>query len=452
MTVNMTNCPTPRRKGYRSRDEVPTADPYQCECGRWHARARRARGDGALYKTRNGRWVGRVELPAAADGTRRVKKVTSKNRNIVIAKLKTLRADAHAGRITASNRITAAQWLTRWLTEIHHDKIRPATYVNYEVVIRKHIIPAIGTRRLDQLTPTHIRHMHTTIGSTRNAQLAHTIVARALRDAEREGLINRNIAELVDKPSHVAAERAPLSAEQAKHLLRNAIETNDPFATRWAAALLLGARQGELLGLQWNRVDLNTGVADLSWQLQQLPRTHGCGQRRDDKTWPCGHKNSIACPNTKFELPRAFEYQMLDEPLALTRPKTKKSIRTVPIPAPLWALLQHHPVGDRNPHNLVWHRGDGRPIDRYADYQAWREALKIAGLPPVPLHVARHTTATLLLQAGVGEDIRMAILGHAGVAVHRGYAHVDLSTARNAMAGALNALLPPHNSSPLPPP
>jgi integrase len=426
-------------KSYASEADAP-AKAYLCACGSWHLKPRRPRGDGALYKNAEGLWVARVELPRAADGSRRWRKVSSKDRNVAIRKLKKLRADVDAGRIVATGSTTVEKWLDHWIENIHRRKIRPGTYASYERIIRLHIKPHIGQRRLDQLTAAHVRQMHDAIESSRNAQIAHDVLTRALTDAEREGMIGRNVATLVDKPGHVAAEREPLTADQAKQLLRSAIAVRDPLATRWAAALLLGARQAELLGLQWSRVDLTTGVVDFAWQLQSITPEHGCGDRHGDGTWPCGFKRAVSCPGRKWELPRGLAHQQLDGTLFLTPPKTKKGTRIVPIPAPLWAMLEQLNRGGDNPHDLVWHNPDGSPIDRYSDYDAWQAALATAGLPAAPLHVARHTTASLLLTAGVPEDVRMAILGHAGAQVQRAYAHVDQTVARKAMA-ALDQLL-----------
>ena len=66
----MTKCPTPRLKSYDAEADVP-AKAYLCACGSWHAKPRRPRGEGELFKTADGRWAARVELPRAADGTRR---------------------------------------------------------------------------------------------------------------------------------------------------------------------------------------------------------------------------------------------------------------------------------------------------------------------------------------------------------------------------------------------
>lgn len=394
---------------------------------------RRTSGDGSLYKRKDGMWIGSVELPSL-DGRRRRKTVSSPDRNTAIEKLRKLRRDVEEGKVAVTGKTTVAQWLDRWMTDIHGPTIRPTTKVSYQACIRLYINPAIGAKRLEKLTPQDIRDMHKHAAKTsqRAAQKSHVIIQRALRDAVNEGMVFRNVAEVVHKPRAVAKQREPLTADQAKHLLRTSIDNNDPWATRWAAALLLGARQGELLGLQWARVDLERGLIDLSWQAQQLQQSHGCGAPVDGK-YPCGRVRVGYCPQRHWDLPPGFEYQILHRSIALTRPKTKAGFRLVPLPDPLWEMLRRHDYGQVNPHDLVWHHDDGRPVGPREDYGNWKLALSQSGLPDAPLHVARHTTATLLLEAGVSEQVRMQILGHTSVQVTRAYAHVDQAIAREAM-------------------
>jgi integrase len=384
-------------------------------------------------------WIGRVEI-AGEDGKRRQREVSSKNRNEAIAKLKQLKADVAAGRVAVTSRATVEKWLERWIEDIRGPKLRPGTKADYARTIKLHINPHVGNKRLDRLTAQHVRDMQTSIPHSRTAQLAHVILRSALEDAIKEGMLTRNVAEVASKPKHSTQAREPLSAAQAKQLLRSAIDNDDPWATRWAAALLLGARQGEILGLQWSRLDLDNGVADFSWQLQQLEQAHGCGDRHSDGTWPCGKVRVGYCPQRKWDLPRGFDHQILHRSLALTPPKTRAGTRIVPIPAPLWAMLQTHPRGETNPHDLVWHHDDGRPLSPRDDYEAWQDALQAAKLPPAPLHVARNTCATLLAEAGVPEDIRMAILGQVSITAHRSYVYRDQAQTRQAMT-ALDQLL-----------
>jgi integrase len=398
---------------------------------------RRTRGDGGLYQRANGLWVASVEVPTE-DGSRKRRNVSSMDRNVCIDKLKKLRRAVEDGTLPVTGKTTVADWLTRWIDEIHGPSLRPTTQRDYRHSIDHDITPHIGTKRLDRLTPAHVRQMHKDIESSRQAQKAHVVLQRALTDAVREGMLTRNVAQLVAKPGHVTKQRRPLTTDQARQMLRVASTTGDPLVSRWAAALLLGARQGELLGLEWDRVDLTNGTVDLAWQLQQLKQSHGCGD--DDDSYPCGRVRPGACPRRRWDMPRGFEYRPVHRSLVLTRPKTKTGTRLVPLPAPLWTLLERHPRGDVNPHGLVWHHPDGRPMSPRSDLRAWQAALAAADIPAAGLHVARNTTATLLMEAGVDAKIIQAILGHANIVTTRGYQYVDQGSARQAMA-ALDQLL-----------
>jgi len=90
----------------------------------------------------------------------------------------------------------------------------------------------------------------------------------------------------------------------------------------------------------------------------------------------------------------------------------------------------------------VWTHND-RPIDRRADHRRWQAALDAAGLPAVPLHSARHSCATLLMEAGVDAHVVAAVLGHSDIVVTRGYQHVDHTLSRAGMTQALSDLLAP---------
>jgi integrase len=406
---------------------------------------RRTRGDGGLYQRADGNWVGVVELPPA-DGQRRRRRVVARDRNEAIRKLKKLRTDVDEGRIAVTGNTTVAKWLDRWITDIHSEKIRPTTLRDYRSAITLHINPAIGSKRLDKLTPQHVRQMHAQVGKRRAAEKAHVILKKALKDAIREGMITHNVAEMVDAPKYKKARRASLTVELARHVINTAYTSRDESeATRWAAAFLTGARQSELLGLRWSHVDLDAGYMDISWQLQQLSQVHGCGPGRDGK-YPCARARPGWCPQRQWELPPDFEYQACHRSLLWTRPKTAAGERLVPIVAPLLVKLRAlHADQGANPRGLVWHYKDGRPIGPREDYKAWKSLLIEAKViapqdETLPMHVARHTTATLLRAAGVDEQTRMEILGHATTDSQRVYAHADQARHLTAMTN-LNQLL-----------
>lgn len=403
-------------------------------------RKRRAKGDGALFKrASDGLWVGSVEI-ASADGKRRQKRVTAKDYRAAKLKLDELRQAVASGMVPIARTTTTAHWLNHWLTTHKKPHVRQSTYDWYEEAVRLHTIPHIGQVRLDQLTPEHVRFMLSKANTSANAQRAHKTLNLAIKDAVADGLLARNVVDAVKKPGHVKAERGSLTVDQAATAIRAAIAAQDTraaedpaMATRWVTAFLTGARPAEVIGLEWNRVDFDRGVIDFSWQLQQLKKAHGC--LVDDKP-TCGRTRPGYCPDAHWDLPGDFEYRECRGSLLWTRPKTKTGVRIVPMVPLLDEMLRRHrtlTAAEPNPHGLVWHYPDGRPVRPKDDWQRWHELMVAAKLPPVEPYAVRHTTATLLESLGVPEEVRMQIMGQSSKVAHRMYVHVDQTRTRDAL-------------------
>ncbi|MDM3911028.1 site-specific integrase [Mycobacteroides abscessus] len=374
---------------------------------------RRTRGDGGLYKRSDGMWVGAVDIPTE-DGKRRRRTVSSKDKATALAKLRTLRSEIASGKAPTTSNTTLEQWLSHWLETIQKPRVRPTTFKYYETTVRLYILPFLDSgTRLGKLTPADVRKMIAKNG-TRNAQKAHQTLVKALGDAMDEGMLDKNVAAVVDKPKHVAIERQPFTFDEARQIIATAIKLNDPWATMWAALFFTGARQGEIIGMEWDRCDLEKGLFDFSWQLQQLPP----------------------------ELPRGFKHRPCHLSLAWTKPKTKAGARVAPMTKPLQAIMEAYAKTDTgpNPHGLVWRHPDGHPISPTDASDAWRALVKAAGVPYRSMHSARHTTATLLNNAGVSQETRMKVVGHSSAVAQQIYVHVDHEPARAALSN-LNELL-----------
>lgn len=408
---------------------------------------KRPKGTGTVYQRKSdGMFCASVELPSP-DGKRRRKTVVSKTEAGVKEKLKEInRLKAkHGDIITGST--TVGQWLSVWFETIALKKIRPKTAATWRGLVMNHMLPAIGKVQLEKLSPAHVRKMHVAITdkglSSTTALQAHRILVVALKYAEREGKVTKNVATLTDAPKKARKELAVLTAADGVKVMQ--VAAADRMGSRWAAALLTGARQGELLGLELDRV---TDVLDLSWQLQRLSWEHGC-QKNGEPT--CGKTRGYDCPEKKITAPADWEHKHLRGGLWLSRPKSSAGWRIIPLVEPLKTIIERRvEVAKRegNKYGLLWTDDNGQPIDPKADNAAWHDVLDQAQVPQARLHAARHTTASLLLAANVPDMVITKILGHSSYATSKGYMNVDRAQLDSALTN-MSALMPLETNSEL---
>ena len=366
----------------------------------------RGKGEGAIYRVPKDRkqpliyWVGTVELPPI-DGKRR--KITRRNKDKVklVGIMDDLRAQLKTrGDLPTANQ-TVEQWFTYWYETFVLKERKPKTAAGYKSVVFGHIVPEIGHVKLNKLTPAHIRRVHDRMAlrnlSSTYALNAHRIMSASLEIAVRENRIGVNVAKRMSAPRKAAIELDVLNIDEAIRVLEHVSQMGSNGA-RWATALLTGARRGEVLGLEYDRV---TDELDLSWQLQRLP---------------LAEKTGIPVA------PADFEYRHLSGGLYLTRPKAEKSRRIIPLVDPLRSILQRHiETSDGNPYGLVF-TIDNKPIDPDRDSSIWRDVLRETGIQKrVRLHDLRHAAVDMLYLAGVPEDLIMEIVGHSTRSVTRGY-------------------------------
>lgn len=364
----------------------------------------RGRGEGSVFKDSRGYWTGVVELPPL-NGERRRKKIRRKDKKELLAELTKVKAElARRGDLPTSSQ-TVEQWFTYWVEKVAAKEVRPNTLDGYRRTVNNHIIPAIGKVKLDKLTATHVRRVHDSILakglSSTTALLAHRTMSVSFKIAMREGRIGRNPAELTAAPRKARPTLEALTLTEAIGFLRHTLTDGadyNPGGAQWATALLTGARRGEVLGLERGRV---TDVLDLSWQLLRLPLSDIDG---------------------KPDVPVDYEYRHLTGGLYLTRPKSSKSWRIIPLMDPLKTILEKHlEETDENEWGLMFTK-KGRPISPDQASRDWRAALADYGLDKnVRLHDVRHTTVDLLYAAGIPEDIIMSIVGHSTRTTTRGY-------------------------------
>lgn len=412
----------------------------------------RGKGEGSVYKRSDDLWCISIELPPGLDGKRRRKVIARKDKAALLVEMRAQQKELAKHGNLATSSTTVAKWMNHWMDDIAPLKIRPKTLAGYRTVVNGYIVPTLGKKRLEKLTAADVRKLHNIMQSTPKdpdlrgkpadalpeesclrvnakgehvehpgphdvlmlsstyALLAHNALAAALKVALREGKITANPCDLVDRPRKRLTEQKALDVDQAIRLLQHLATRAD--RALWATYILTGARRGEILGLETNRV---TNELDLSWQLQRI--------------------TDIS------KAPADWEYRELGGTLYLTRPKSRAGWRIIPLVEPLKSILRLHMAGQAD--GLVFTRG-GDPWDPDAATKAWKALLVEAGLPDdVVLHGARHTTVDLLYEAGVPEQIIMEIVGHTTRAVTRGYKTRGNRPQLTAAMDKMSALLDP---------
>lgn len=377
---------------------------------------RRTRGhnEGSIYqRASDGKWVAVVNL-GWRDGKRQRKYLYGATRKEAADKLTEALAKQRKGERVAYDRQTVREFLDHWHAEHVVPNRKPNTARAYRNHIDARILPAIGDKRLDTLTPRDVQSMITCMRTqgysptTMHDSLA--MLRTALKRAERWDLVPRNVAALVDSPTTAPFPCNPLNPDEARRFLAQVAD--DRLSALYEIAVRLGLRSGELRGLLWSDIDLDAGVLHVRRQLQWI-----------DHAW------------------------------VLVPPKTERSRRSIDLSPHLIAALAAHQARQADERDLMGHRWQplhrwslvfpnsmGRPINPASLREQLHRHLAAAQLAKRRIHDLRHTAVTLMMVAGVPERVIMEIVGHSGIEMTRIYGHILPPSRRDALA-RVDALL-----------
>jgi integrase len=352
-------------------------------------RKRRGRGEGSVFERDDGLWVGSISLGYGADGKRDRRTVYGQTKGEALAKLDQLRGEARVGTLPEGGAMTVGQLLDRWL-ESSKGKTGERTHEERERIVKNHLRPRVGNLKLAKVNALHVEGLASDMrrdgASAWTVQHAAVVFGTALGHAVRLKLIPSNPAMAVAKPKVPAKEMRCLTDRQAKELLDAAKGQN--VYPLLVLALATGCRQGELLGLKWDDIDLKAGALTLRRSLSQ----------------------------TKAGF-------------VLKEPKTAASRRTISLPDFALVVLTEHKAAQLKAGLLaapVFCTRTGNHLGKRNTIRAFQAVVKRAKTIPAGLrfHDLRHTHASLLLSKGQSLRAVSQRLGHSNPAMTlRVYAH-----------------------------
>ncbi|MGW2038340.1 tyrosine-type recombinase/integrase [Streptomyces virginiae] len=391
----------------------------------------RANGDGTVYQRKDGRWEAAGYVLAPGNTRKRIR-VYGTTRKEALAKLTEKIATSNRGVPVPSAQGSVSAYLTYWLEAVAIHYLRENTHTRDAACVHRHLIPGLGKKKLAKLTAKDVRtwlnQLRTTCqccaraidahrdqsgccaaGTCCSKRLSpltlayiHSVLKSALEHAVREEEITRNVARNVRTGTPRPRRFEPLTADEARQFL--AAARDDRLFALYELALRTGLRKGELLGLQWEDLDLHGGTASIRRTLQHtqtggltaLPTKTRASERR------------IALPG--------------------------ECIRSLKEHREAWEGERESVAGDWKDSGLVFSTPTGGPIDPANLNRHFRALLNRAGLRRIRFHDLRHSTATLLLEQGVELVVIKELLGHAHIGVTATvYAHVRLRLQRDAI-------------------
>lgn len=280
--------------------------------------------------------------------------------------------------------MTVAVWITDWL-QLHavEAALKPRTIESYQDLVTRYVVPLIGGVAIEELSALDVRHMLAVIigqGKQRTAELLYVMLKCAFSELDHNPMIH------VKRPKHVPMSPVPWSDDEMATYM--AALPGHRHGVALSLAIAVGLRRGEICGLRWRDIDFDT---------EEL---HVVNQRVTLATGEI-----IDCT-----------------------PKSKTSVRSIPLPAPLLGFL----TARRGLPDVYVCSLTPSGLD-----QAHRALVRRLGLRPISLHGLRHSMATSCIRHGGQMRALQGVLGHSSYAVTANiYTHVDHAILQSAVDAA----------------
>lgn len=360
----------------------------------------RGKGEGTITKLKNGTYCGRITVGYDENGKQKRKAFYAKTRREVQERMDAAKVELQKGTYIELSNITLSEWVDVWLEEYKRRTVKPSTYSKMHQYFNRYIKPAFGKYKLRDLREEMVQKFINDLTdkglSTSTITHNHSYLYGALKQAVKNELLVKNVADGINLPQKVKKENRVLTQEEQARFVEVARETLTGRA--FILALYTGLRIGELLALTWDDVDFDNGILSVNKTLVEYrePKPDGSGY---------------------------IVRRMVGSP------KTASSKRDIPVLASVLNMLKEEKENAvPNSYNLIYASAEGGYIATATARTRFIAILmkaNIANIKQLHIHSLRHTFATLGLENGIELKVMQELLGHATISMTADmYTHV----------------------------